>query len=72
MFPEMLYSDYLEKWLEITRVKIKVTTYSSYQNMAKANIIPYFSKKKIRLKVSRPSIYRRIILKGFRRSNLIQ
>ena len=27
-FPEMLYSDYLEKWLEITRVKIKVTTYS--------------------------------------------
>ena len=50
MFPEMLYSDYLEKWLEITRVKIKVTTYSSYRNMAKANIIPYFSKKKIRLK----------------------
>ena len=50
MFPEMLYSDYLEKWLEIARVKIKVTTYSSYRNMAKANIIPYFSKKKIRLK----------------------
>ena len=47
---EMLFADYLEEWLEIVKVRVKLTTYSSYQGMLNNTIIPYFRAKKIKLK----------------------
>jgi len=47
---DMLFADYLEQWLEIVKVRIKIATYSSYSGMVKSTIAPYFRKKKITLK----------------------
>ena len=47
---DMLFADYLESWLEIAKSRIKIATYSSYSNMIKGTIAPYFRKKKITLR----------------------
>lgn len=46
---EMLFADYLEEWLEITRHSIQKITYSSYSNMTCGVIAPYFRQKDITL-----------------------
>lgn len=45
----MLFSEYLKQWLEIVKVRVKITTYSSYQNMVNNSIAPYFESKKLTL-----------------------
>ena len=47
---DMLFSDYLEQWLDIVKVRVKITTFSSYQDMVQNTIGPYFKKKDISLR----------------------
>lgn len=46
---DMLFADFLEEWLEITKSTVQISTYSSYSNMAKGIICPYFRDKKTTL-----------------------
>ena len=45
----MPFADYLLEWLDIVKVRVKATTYSSYEAMIKATIEPYFRKKGVTL-----------------------
>ncbi len=47
--PDMLFSDYMELWLEIIRGSVEETTFSSYTNMVKNKIVPYFRETGITL-----------------------
>ncbi|WP_455501967.1 tyrosine-type recombinase/integrase [Gemmiger sp.] len=47
--PDMLFADYLLKWLEIAKGTVQLTTYSSYKNLSEGEIIPYFRKLQIKL-----------------------
>lgn len=46
----MLFADYLDQWLEIVKVRIKIATFASYSGMVKSTIAPYFRAKKVTLK----------------------
>ena len=46
----MLFADYLLGWLEIVKVRVKPTTFGSYESMVKQSIEPYFRNKPITLK----------------------
>ncbi len=46
---DILFSDFMCQWLEITKPTIALTTYASYSNMVKGIIVPYFKKKGITL-----------------------
>ena len=46
---DMLFSDYMKAWLEITRSSVATTTYTSYSNTVMKKIVPYFQEKKITL-----------------------
>ena len=39
---DMLFADYMELWLEIIRSSVEKTTFSSYAQMVKGKIAPYF------------------------------
>ena len=39
---DMLFADYMELWLEIIRSSVEKTTFSSYTQMVKKKIAPYF------------------------------
>ena len=45
----MLFSDYMKAWLQITRSSIATSTYMSYSNTVMKKIVPYFQEKKITL-----------------------
>jgi integrase len=47
---DMLFADYMLEWLEMTKHSIATITYSSYSNMVKTIIEPYFRKLGISLK----------------------
>jgi len=47
---EMLFSEYLESWLEIIKGSVAVSTYASYSAMATRIIAPYFKEKCVILK----------------------
>ncbi len=47
---EMLFSEYLESWLEIIKGSVAVSTYASYAAMATRIIAPYFKEKGVVLK----------------------
>ena len=47
---EMLFSDYMLRWLEIAKSTIAVTTFSSYSQMTNSIIVPHFKERKITLK----------------------
>lgn len=47
---DMLFADYLISWLDIAKVRVKPTTYGSYESMTKQTIEPYFRKKKYTLR----------------------
>lgn len=42
---DMPFADYLLEWLDIVKVRVKATTYSSYEAMVKSTLEPYFRKK---------------------------
>ena len=45
----MPFADYLLQWLDIVRVRVKPTTYGSYESMVKQTIEPYFRSHSITL-----------------------
>ena len=47
---DMLFADYLAEWLEIAKARLAIATYSSYSNMIKNPIDPYFRQKKLTLR----------------------
>ena len=47
---DMLFSDYLLEWLEIARGRLAVATYGCYQGLLKNPIVPYFRKRKLKLR----------------------
>ena len=47
---EMLFSDYLCSWLEITKSSLAVSTYASYASIVKRSVAPYFKQRGIYLK----------------------
>lgn len=46
---DMLFADYLLQWLDIVKVRVKATTFGSYEQMVKSVIEPYFRKKTVTL-----------------------
>ena len=46
---DILFADFMLKWLEIAKSSIQITTYASYQGMIQGVIEPYFRKEGIRL-----------------------
>ncbi len=52
---DMLFSDFMLQWLEIVKPTIAITTYSSYSNMVKSVIAPYFRERGITLSQLRPT-----------------
>ena len=52
---DVLFSDFMLQWLEIVKPTIAITTYSSYSNMVKGIIAPYFKERGIMLKQLRPT-----------------
>ena len=45
----LLFADFMEKWLEVIKPEIKLTTYGGYQMNIKTAIAPYFRKRGIML-----------------------
>ena len=52
---DVLFSDFMLQWLEIVKPTTAITTYSSYSNMVKGIIVPYFKARGIMLKQLRPT-----------------
>ena len=52
---DILFSDFMLQWLEIVKPTIAITTYSSYSNMVKGIIVPYFKERGIMLRQLRPT-----------------
>ena len=46
---DMLFADFMELWLEVVRNSIEKTTFSSYTQMVKRKIVPYFRKTGVKL-----------------------
>ena len=46
---DILFADFMEQWLAIIKNSVAVTTYSSYSNMVKKVVVPYFRKRQITL-----------------------
>ena len=46
---DILFSDFMLKWLEVAKSTIQITTYASYQGMVERVIVPYFRKRGIKL-----------------------
>lgn len=42
---DMPFADYLLQWLDIVKVRIKITTFGSYEQIVKSVLEPYFRKK---------------------------
>ena len=49
MSADMLFADFMELWLEVVRNSIEKTTFSSYTQMVKGKIAPYFRKTGVKL-----------------------
>ena len=47
---DILFADFMEQWLDVVKGSITTVTYSSYANMVKVIIAPYFREKNITLK----------------------
>lgn len=52
---ELLFAEYMLRWLEVMRAKVSPTTYTSYRNLVKNSICPYFRERHITLTGLRPS-----------------
>jgi integrase len=51
---DILFADFLKKWLGIAKNSIAIPTYASYSNMVNKTICPYFRAKKIKLQKLKP------------------
>ena len=47
--PELMFTDFLQQWLEVAKSTIQLTTYASYAGMMRSAILPYFLERDIRL-----------------------
>ena len=47
--PELMFTDFLQQWLEVAKSTIQLTTYASYAGMMRSAILPYFLERNIRL-----------------------
>lgn len=45
----MLFSDFMLEWLEMIRLDIRLSTYSSYSNCIKTAIVPFFKQRGVRV-----------------------
>lgn len=45
-----LFADYLERWLQIAKGTIAITTYSSYEGMLRYPLLSWFREKGVTLK----------------------
>ena len=45
----VLFADFMEQWLKVIKSSVALTTFSSYSNMVKKVIVPYFKEQKITL-----------------------
>ena len=52
--PDMLFADFLDDWLEVVKPTIQISTYSSYSNMARGVVQPYFRSTKSTLSGLQP------------------
>lgn len=64
---EILFSDFMEQWLTIIKNSVAVTTFSSYSNMVKRVIIPYFRERQITLQELSPKHIQDFYLKELER-----
>ena len=48
--PDELFAEYLERWLQIAKGTIAITTYSSYEGMLRYPLLPWFREKGVTLK----------------------
>lgn len=46
---EMLFSDYIQKWLDIAQRRVDSVTYQGYELMAKSQVIPFFKCRNTKL-----------------------
>lgn len=46
---EMLFSDYMRKWLEIVKNEIEIDSYAGYSSVIEKRIAPYFDMRKVTL-----------------------
>ena len=60
---DILFSDFMLKWLEVTKSTIQITTYASYQGMVERVIVPYLRLLAERLRSAdrRPVLIRTIL-----------
>lgn len=62
---DILFSEYVDNWLEKAKIRLDVITYQGYLSVAKSHIIPYFKKKKIKLiELSRNDIQEYVDIKS--------
>lgn len=47
---DILYADYMEKWLDIIKSSVAVPTFASYSTTVKKIVAPYFREKEVTLK----------------------
>ena len=47
---DILFADYMEKWLDIIKSSVAVPTFASYSNTVKKIVAPYFREKEVTLK----------------------
>ena len=52
---DILFAAFMLQWLEIIKPTIAITTYSSYSNMVKGTIVPYFRERGITLSGLKPT-----------------
>lgn len=52
---DMQFTEFLEKWLEVKKSSVTVTTYAGYCNMIRKIINPYFEPLKLKVKDVKPS-----------------
>ncbi len=50
MNEDILFADYMEKWLDIIKSSVAVPTYASYSTTVKKIVAPYFREKEVTLK----------------------
>lgn len=46
---DILFSEYIKHWLNVSKIKIDEVTHQGYEATANAHVIPYFETKKIKL-----------------------
>lgn len=46
---DILFSEFMLRWLEVVKPTIAITTYSSYSNMVKKVIVPYLRQRELLL-----------------------